>query len=110
MATYEKALTAIIARINGEWDSPTLVAHGALSSDPIVDILGIAEDAFSKGTAPYIVEDCNNCGAAPELLEALEATEGALASFVEGNLEPNLQACDAICDMARAAIANAKGI
>ena len=43
-----------------------------------------------------------------ELLFALEATEGALSSFVEGNPEPSLRAVEAICDMAQATISKVK--
>jgi len=39
----EWKLRAIIARINGEWDSPYLEVFGALSTDPLDDIKRIAE-------------------------------------------------------------------
>lgn len=37
------AVRAIIARINGVWDDPDLIAVGPLSTQPLIDILRIAE-------------------------------------------------------------------
>lgn len=38
------ALAAIIARIQGDWDNPTLIAVGPLSTDEIGDVLYIATE------------------------------------------------------------------
>lgn len=46
--------------------------------------------------------------AAPALLAALEAAEGALQSFIDGNTSPDLRACAAIADMARTVLAQAR--
>jgi hypothetical protein len=43
--TQTEALQAIIARIQGVWDHPALVAAGPLSSNATEDILRIAEEA-----------------------------------------------------------------
>jgi hypothetical protein len=58
--------------------------------------------AYDKADAPMLA-------AAPDLLAALEAAEGALSSFVDGNTSPNLKACAAMRDFAQAAIAKARG-
>lgn len=39
----KSALRAIIARIKGVWDDPDLMAIGPLHSDPMYDVLRIAE-------------------------------------------------------------------
>ena len=46
--TLESALIAIIARIDGVFDKPELVAFGPLSIDLRADILAIAEIAITK--------------------------------------------------------------
>lgn len=46
MKTAEKALRAIVARIDGEWDEPNLVEHGALYPDTLLDVRNIAADAL----------------------------------------------------------------
>jgi hypothetical protein len=42
------ALTAIVARINGEWDNPALVGFGPLDVNSDNDILAIANAALAK--------------------------------------------------------------
>lgn len=41
-----KALQAVLARINGEWDHPALVAFGPLRTDPMEDIRYIVEEVL----------------------------------------------------------------
>lgn len=41
-----RALKAIKARIDGEWDNPNLMYYGALNVNTETDILRIAEDAI----------------------------------------------------------------
>jgi hypothetical protein len=43
--TQVNALRAIVARLDGEWDNPHLIAAGSVHSNPEVDIRRIAEDA-----------------------------------------------------------------
>jgi hypothetical protein len=43
-----EALKAIKARLNGEFDHPSLVAYGPLSDSETDDILGYAEEAIQK--------------------------------------------------------------
>ncbi len=42
------ALRAIEARINGEWDNPSLIAIGELHTSAEMDILRIVEETLSK--------------------------------------------------------------
>lgn len=44
----KKALEAIVARINGEWDHPSLVAHGPLLANSDEDILIIAQNILYR--------------------------------------------------------------
>jgi len=45
--TPEEALEAIVARYNGEWDNPSLMKFGPLSTDTADDMFHIAKDALS---------------------------------------------------------------
>lgn len=47
------AIKAILARINGEWDQPDLMAFGALSSDALADIKAIAEAHDDRDTPAF---------------------------------------------------------
>lgn len=44
----EAALRAIVARVDGEWDNPALVAVGGLSTDTATDCEQIARAVLSK--------------------------------------------------------------
>ena len=44
----KRALDAIVARIQGEWDHPALKAFGPLSTDTTADILEIAMQAIGR--------------------------------------------------------------
>ena len=44
------ALQAIIARINGDFDCPALMAAGPLSADPDIDVIRIAGKVFTNAT------------------------------------------------------------
>ena len=44
--TPTQALSAIIARLDGNWDHPDLMAHGPLFEDELKDIRAIAETAL----------------------------------------------------------------
>jgi hypothetical protein len=46
-ARLRSALSAIVARVNGEWDHPALVAYGPLQTDSAADCYAIAEAALS---------------------------------------------------------------
>lgn len=46
--TQVNALRAIVARLDGEWDNPHLLAYGVLYVDPDTDIRRIAEDAIDN--------------------------------------------------------------
>ncbi len=48
--TLRHAITAIQARIHGNWDHPTLVQFGALSTDTPADILDICRAALLQLT------------------------------------------------------------
>ena len=50
-ADLVQALTAIKARIDGEWDNPALMAIGPLDTNIDNDVLRIAEAALSKATS-----------------------------------------------------------
>lgn len=45
--TYKQALEAIKARINGEYDNPSLVAFGPLSLSASLDCIDIAQAALN---------------------------------------------------------------
>lgn len=50
--TPQAALRAIVARIQGEFDQPDLVAFGPLSPDRMADVLAIAEAAPPAPATP----------------------------------------------------------
>lgn len=43
-----QALEAILARVNGEWDNPSLVKYGALCQNQDDDITGMVKEAIAK--------------------------------------------------------------
>lgn len=47
MTDHEKALRAIVARINGVWDDPDLKAFGLIGDDTLSDCLAIAQQALA---------------------------------------------------------------
>lgn len=49
-----EALTAIKARIQGEYDNPALLAYGALTCDSADDVLTIADTALKIWTKTKI--------------------------------------------------------
>lgn len=48
MIEYEKALKAIIARIDGEWDNSSLLSFGYLTANTIDDVKYIAINTLYK--------------------------------------------------------------
>jgi len=47
------ALRAIIARIHGDYDHPSLLARGPLTTSEIGDVLGFAKEILAKIDRPY---------------------------------------------------------